>query len=308
MSWVGGKAGKVELNLEVHLMDDLSVDLVIGMDAICAYGIDTIVTRCLATLVVNGCDLAFPIEFRCLKGACDPLACDGFSVVCSTALVVPPMHEAPIHVVFGLRGIRGDAWLHPIHVKNDNWLWCPLYCGCVAPGLMHADQAGVLFPNLSSCPLRLWRGQVIGHATLCGASDSLCFTTIAHSLTPQPATPAVFFSCVPKRGSACSAAFASDAATLPAPTLTAPASLLDAHNRDPPAFSSPTGTLFDISDAYGRPGVPPRTFPGFCLPVTLRSVLMVVQGLSTQFAFPSTLMMISSLPPHPAKSVLIRGR
>lgn len=308
MSWVGGKAGKVELNLEVHLMDDLSVDLVIGMDAICAYGIDTIVTRCLATLVVNGCDLAFPIEFRCLKGACDPLACDGFSVVCSTALVVPPMHEAPVHVVFGLRGIRGDAWLHPIHVKNDNWLWCPLYCGCVAPGLMHADQAGVLFPNLSSCPLRLWRGQVIGHATLCGASDSLCFTTIAHSLTPQPATPDVFFSCVPKRGSACSAAFASDAATLPAPTLTAPASLLDAHNRDPPAFSSPTGTLFDISDAYGRPGVPPRTFPGFCLPVTLRSVLMVVQGLSTQFAFPSTLMMISSLPPHPAKSVLIRGR
>ena len=122
MSRVGGKAGKVELTLEVHLMDDLSVDLVIGMDAICAYGIDTIVSRSLATLVVNGSDLAFPIEFRRLKGARNPLACVGFSVVCSTALVVPPMHEALVHVVSGLQGIRGDAWLHPVHVKNDNRL------------------------------------------------------------------------------------------------------------------------------------------------------------------------------------------
>lgn len=122
---------------------------------------------------------------------------------------------------------------------------------------MRADQATVRFANLSYRPPRLWRGQVIGHATLCGASDRLRFTTIAHSLTLRPATPAVFFSYVPKWGSAFSAAFASNAATLPAATLNAPASLLDPHNRDPPAFRSPPGTLFDISDAYGRPVVPP---------------------------------------------------
>ena len=122
LSRVGGKAGKVELNLEVHLMDTLSVELVIGMDAISAYGIDTIISRSVATLVVNGCDLAFPIEFRRLKGARDLSSCDSFSVVCSTTLVIPPMHEAPVPVVSGLRGLRGDAWLHPVHVKNDNRL------------------------------------------------------------------------------------------------------------------------------------------------------------------------------------------
>ena len=263
MSRVGGKTGKVELNLEVHLMETLSVDLVIGMDAICAYGIDTIVSRSVATLVVNGCDLAFPIEFRRLKGARDPSSCDGFPVVCSTTLVVPPMHEGPVSVVSGLRGLRGDAWLHPIHVKNDNRLWSPLDGGCVAPGPIQADQSCVLFANLSSRPLRLRRGQVIGHTTLCGTSDRLCFTALTHFLIKSPVSPATIFSCVPKRG-VTSLTPGPVSASLPPPgsfpsaaSRPAPATLLDPHNRDPPVSTSSPGTLFDISDAYGRPGSPP---------------------------------------------------
>lgn len=106
---MGGKAGKVELNLEVHLMDTLSVDLVIGMDAISAYGIDTIISRSVATLVVNGCDLGFPIDFRRLKWAQDPSSCDSFLMECSTTMVIPAMYEVPVPVVSGLGGLRGDA-------------------------------------------------------------------------------------------------------------------------------------------------------------------------------------------------------
>ena len=61
MSRVGSKIGKVELNLEIHLIEGLPVDLIVGMDAICAYGIDTIISRSLATLSVCNRHLAFPI-------------------------------------------------------------------------------------------------------------------------------------------------------------------------------------------------------------------------------------------------------
>lgn len=59
MSRVGGKTGKVEPNLEIHLADGLSVDLIVGMDAIHAYGIDTIVSRSMALFTVNKCEMAF---------------------------------------------------------------------------------------------------------------------------------------------------------------------------------------------------------------------------------------------------------
>lgn len=142
MSRVGGKTGKVELNLEVHLVDDLPVDLIVGMDAICAYGIDTIVSRSLAHLNIRGPGnsetlLAFPIEFRRSKGSRDPT--DSFSVICSDGVVVPPLHEASVCVITGLKSVRGDAWLHPIHVKNDNRLWSPLDGGWVAAGLIRPD-------------------------------------------------------------------------------------------------------------------------------------------------------------------------
>ena len=183
LSRVGGKAGKVELNLEVHLMDTLSVELVIGMDAISAYGIDTIISRSVATLVVNGCDLAFPIEFRRLKGARDLSSCDSFSVVCSTTLVIPPMHEAPVPVVSGLRGLRGDAWLHPVHVKNDNRLWDPLDGGCVGPGPICADQACVLLHPPSS--FRVFRNAALPFL----AALQVLFHSLLLFLIPTIATP-----------------------------------------------------------------------------------------------------------------------
>lgn len=135
-------------------------------------------------------------------------------------------------------------------VKNDNRLWDPLDGSCVAPGPICAYQACVLFANLSSRPLRLRRGKGIGRATLCGTSDRLCFTAITHSLVLRPATPAEFFSYVPKRGSA----FPSS----PSSSLPLSASLPDTHNRDPPtcATTSPY-SLFDISDAHGQPGSSP---------------------------------------------------
>lgn len=42
-SRIGGKAEKIELNLEIHVNKDLPVDLVVGIDAINAYGIDILV-------------------------------------------------------------------------------------------------------------------------------------------------------------------------------------------------------------------------------------------------------------------------
>ena len=119
MSRVGGKLGKVELNLEIHLIDGLPVDLIIGMDAICGYGIDTIISRSLATLSICNRDLAFPIELRRSYSIRGPHR-DGFSVVCSADMVIPTLHEAPVSVVTGLGSIQGDAGLHPVHVKNNN--------------------------------------------------------------------------------------------------------------------------------------------------------------------------------------------
>lgn len=131
MSQVGGKTGKVELNLEVHLVEDLPVDLIVGMDAICAYGIDTIVSHSLVYLNVRGpmnseTQLACPIEFRRSKGLRDPACQDSFSVICGDGVIIHPLHEASVRVITGLTSIRGDAWLHPVHVKHDNRLLSPL--------------------------------------------------------------------------------------------------------------------------------------------------------------------------------------
>lgn len=121
MSRVGGKVRKVELNLEIHLIDGPPVDLIIGMDAICAYGIDTIISRSMAILSICNRDLVFPIEFQHSHGMRDPHP-DGFSVVCRADVVIPSLHEATVTVVTDLGSICVDAWLHPVQVKNDNRL------------------------------------------------------------------------------------------------------------------------------------------------------------------------------------------
>ena len=109
------------------------------MDAICVDGIDTIISRSLAMLSVNNRNLAFPIEFRRSHGMRVPQP-DGFSVICSKDVVIPSLHEALVAVVTVLGSVRGDAWLHPIHSKNDNRLWSPLDGGWVADGLVRPDQ------------------------------------------------------------------------------------------------------------------------------------------------------------------------
>ena len=215
MSRVGGKVGKVELNLEIHLIDGLPGDLIVGMDAICAYGIDTIVSRSLATLSVCNRDLAFPIEFRRSNGTRDPASPYGFPVLCGAEVVVPPLHEAQVPIITGLGSLRGDAWLHPIHVKNDNRLWSPLDGGWVAGGLVRPGQPHVLFANMSTRPLRLRRGQMIGRLTLCGTQA--CYGASAVTHTPAANAPK------------------------------SPASLLDPHNRDPPDNHQTSGPEFDIS-------------------------------------------------------------
>ena len=92
MSRVGGKVRKVELNLEIHLIDGPPVDHIIGMDAICTYGNDTIISRSLAILSICNGDLVFPIEFQYSHGMRDPHP-DGFSVVCRADVVIPSLHE-----------------------------------------------------------------------------------------------------------------------------------------------------------------------------------------------------------------------
>ena len=249
MSRVGGKIGKVELNLEIHLIDGLSVDLIVGMDAICAYGIDTIISRSIATLSVCNRDLAFPIEFRRSHGMRDPHP-DGFSVICRNEVVIPPLHEAPVTVVTGLGSIKGDAWLHPVHVKNDNRLWSPMDGGWVADGLVRPDQPHVLFANMSTRPIRLRRGQLIGRLTLCGTHDCFGSSTVVHSPACHAATIAAprSFSCVPKRQG-------SSQGIYEAPP--SPASLIDPHNRDPSGITAPhTEQSFDISSTYGRNNSP----------------------------------------------------
>lgn len=197
MSRVGGKVGKVELNLEILLIDGLPVDRIVSMNAICAYGIDTIISRSLAMLSVCNGDLAFLIEFRHSNGMRVPQP-DGFSVIYSTDIVIPSLHEASFAVVTGLGSIRSNAWLHPIHVKNDNRLWSPLDGGWVADGLVRPDQLQVLFANMSTRPLRLRQGQLIGRLTLCGTPDCFGNSGIMHSPALATVSPKVF-SCVPKR-------------------------------------------------------------------------------------------------------------
>lgn len=243
MSRVGGKLGKIELNLEIHLIDGLPVDLIVGMDAICAYGIDTIISRSMATISVNKCDMAFPIEFRRSKGA--HASSDGFPIVCSESITVPPMHESSVRIISGFNS-GGDAWLQPAHIKNDNRLWSPMDGGWVAEGLIRAGQTFALFANMSRRPLRLRRGQVLGFSTPCGVRDCFGPTAIKH----VPETPRYSdFSCVPKRGSSV------NVWALLNHTLPTPAILIDPHNRDPPD-SSPAAP-FDVSAAYGSNGSPP---------------------------------------------------
>lgn len=256
MSRVGGKLGKIELNLEIHLIDKLPVDLIVGMDAICAYGIDTIVSRSMATLSINKCDLAFPIEFRRPNGTRNPES--GFPVVCSESVTIPPLHESLIQIVSGFN-FHGDAWLHLAHVKNDTRLWSPMDGGWLAEGLTDARQRLALFANLSHRPLRLRRGQVVGHITPCGVRDSSNPTTITHR--PGVHSPSML-SCVPKGGSPANFWALLDRPSFDAAHPTDPASpaiLIDPHNRDPPVSPSPgpADTLFDVSSAYGINHSPP---------------------------------------------------
>lgn len=243
ISRVGGKTGKVELNVEIHLIDNLPVDLIIGMDAICAYGIDTLISRSVATLSVCNHDLAFPIEFRRSNGRRDPSShIDGFPVICSSEITIPPLHEASVNVITGLTPFSGDAWLHPIHVKNDNRLWRPLDGGWIAPGLLRADQTCVLFANMSTRFMRLRRGQVIGRSSLCDSRDSFGSSLVHYD--PLLLVPPTALSCVPKRQHR--------------PPTPPPASLMDPHNRDPPVVSSSDAcSEFDISNTYGINGAPP---------------------------------------------------
>ena len=249
MSRIAGRLCKVELHLEIHLVDDLPVDLIVGMDAIRAYAIDTIISRSVATLSVNGCDLAFPIEFHRSKGSRDPASQEYFPVLCKESITIPPLHEASVKVILGVK-LDGDAWLRPVHVKNDNRLWSPMDGGWVAAGPIRADQPAVLFANMSCRHIRLRRGQAIGDISLCSISDRLALTAISHT-PPLVRKSASMFSCVPKR---CAQACHWSLHSPPAP-----AALIDPHNRDPPpedATKKP-GELFDISVAYGLGGAPP---------------------------------------------------
>ena len=241
MSRVGGKIGKVELNLEIHLIDGLPVDLIVGMDAICAYSIDTLISRSIATLSVRDCELAFPIEFRRTIGIRDPSSVDGFSVLCGTDIVISPFHEAIVDIITGSKPFFEDAWLNAIHVKNDNRLWSPLDGGWVAAGILRPDQTCPLFANLSSRSIRLRRGQMIGNTTMCGARDFLHPSAVVH--TTSTTTPPSMLSCVPKRPSLHSG-------EVP------PTSIMDPHNRKP--LSETSSGVFDVSCAYGVDGTPPQ--------------------------------------------------
>ena len=257
MSRVGGKVGKVELNLEVHLVDGLGVDLIVGMDAIQAYAIDTIISRSMAVITVNKCELAFPIEFRRTKGLREPNSSDEFPVLCGKNTVVPPLHEAPVSVLMGYK-TRGDSWLRASHISDGSALWCPIDGGWVAEGPLRADTKSpvVLFANMSNRFLRLRRGQILGYMTLCGTNAFLGATNICHDLTSGLGAPTPsLFSCVPKKGSPTESWVLPPSSRVPSPKVpTSPASLMDPHNRDPCSTSHPSP--FDISDAYGSGGPP----------------------------------------------------
>ena len=63
---------------------------------------------------------------------------------------------------------------------------------------MRPDQLQVLFANMSTRPLRLRQGQLIGRLTLCGTLDCFGHSGIMHSPALATVSPKVF-SCVPKR-------------------------------------------------------------------------------------------------------------
>ena len=123
------------------------------MDAICVYGLNTIISRWVVNLSVCNYDLAFPIEFWRLHGMRDPNP-DGVSILCSAEMVISDLNVASVTLVTRLGSIRGNAWLHPIHVKNDNRLWSPLDGRWVTNSIVRPDQPQVLFSNMSTHPLR----------------------------------------------------------------------------------------------------------------------------------------------------------
>ena len=238
-------------------MDGLGVDLIVGMDAIHAYGIDAIISHSMALITVNKHEMAFPIEFRRSKGVRDHALSDSFPVLCDKNIIIPPFHEAPVSVLLGYK-TRGDLWLHAARVPNDTGLWFPLDGGWIAEGPLNPDSRHptVLFANMSNRFLRLRRGPVIGQMTLCGTHDFLGTTDIQHEMIPRPNAPPQIVSCVPNK------AASSDLWTLLVhPSLhhesPSPAAMMDPHNRDPPpepsgfARRKDTSSPFDISDAYG---------------------------------------------------------
>lgn len=73
----------------------MGVDLIVGMDAIHAYGIDAIISRSMALITINKHEMAFPIEFCRSKSVRDPALSDSFPVLCDKNIIIPPFHEAP---------------------------------------------------------------------------------------------------------------------------------------------------------------------------------------------------------------------
>ncbi|KAF8445121.1 hypothetical protein BGX38DRAFT_1143604 [Terfezia claveryi] len=203
MARVGGKPGKVELNLEVHVIRDLPVDMVIGMDTIFAYWIDTIISRELATITVNGQELAFPIEFKPSKTRHSINSQESFTVLCNRTIRIPALHEGLVDFVSGWKmGNNSNAWLEPIMVKNDNRAFAPLDGGWAAPGPISKGQSKILFANFSTHTMVIHRGQAIARLTPCSTQDCFIATSIRHDPSEQgDIAPPEIFSCVPKKGS-----------------------------------------------------------------------------------------------------------
>ena len=152
MTKIGGRTGTIEFYVQVYVIPDLSVDLVIGMDAISAYGIDTLISKSIASVSIDSGELHLPIEFRPpSNGNRHPNSQASFLVFAAQDVSIPDMYEAMIDVIIWIQLPPDcDAWFTPWIVRDDTSTFAPLNGACIPPGPVSSRQKVALWQLLKS--------------------------------------------------------------------------------------------------------------------------------------------------------------
>ncbi|KAF8420292.1 hypothetical protein BGX38DRAFT_1280229 [Terfezia claveryi] len=145
-------------------------------------------------------------------------------------------------------------------VKNDNKAFAPLDRGWAAPVPISKGQSKILFANFSTHTIVIHRGQAIAQLIPCSTQDSFITISIRHDPSKQgDIAPPEIFSCVPKKGSIMDLhLLRKQGEWWNTDTEKRPVEMMDPYNRDPSPEGVSNTPLFDISNTYGKRGLPPE--------------------------------------------------